>query len=449
MSLLPYYFNEDNYSDYLDKNYLNDLIKIYQADQSIQLLAWEKSRKDVFKVKPIKVKKVIFRKGDEFFASRELSCWTEEDVQKNHFKNLLIMIENNKLIASDSLKNEEQLWFKYLPTDGIEFTIEPIILYSIYCKNSYVGLINMFMEKPIFPYYTVNHYHFSPYYQLINSELIRQYGSFFSVFKPDITLFKLIEFSKTGRNSNLILDKQNALSHCHKMNECMALLQFSSGRPEIIALYQRFIKDSKRNIKVVRSYVKQLIKLFSKAAIKKLAVLELKLNVPEQMGNSGSEGMLASLDKAIEYRKGLIKFLQNQHYFDAIKGMIWRLDYDLFAGQYFYVFHLFLYSPLDEIEQLILKGLQKYHKSITEESVNDIIGIPHLSYHLLLNEKETHTVFINRILAHYERDMYGHVNTQGKKKVTFGKKTIVPISLKDQLKKLKKQLQDHAEELLG
>lgn len=442
MASSPYFLQKDYYSFYLNKENIKILYDLFFIDKAIKQLTEGKDWQNIFTVKPIHVKKVIYRKNDKFFIQYRPSSYTEVDVQ-NDFTGLWDLLENDRLDSFEGalLKEEQWVWLPCSNTSDTQFKLETTTTYSIYCRDNFKILANILRKKLELPCYTVSHYHLLPYYQLILFEFINRNSNLFSIFEPSTSLFELTGFSKTGIYSRLLVDKQVALATCHELNKVMALLQFESNTPTMKNTYQKFIKDPKRNIQIVKTYVKQLIKSFKAVNAEALGVLELKLAIPELEGIFDDMASCGSFNEAVTYRKEVIKFLQNQSYFDEIKGMLWRLDYDVFTGHYFYVFHLFGYKESKTRNQLIVDSLTEHQKQISIKDSHRVTDIPYLSYQLLLSNPVDSKLFINRILAHYERDLYGHVNSQGKKKMTFGKKAIVPLTKGEMLKHNMKEAQ--------
>lgn len=433
VSLLLYFLQKDYYSFYLNEKNIKILYDLFFIDKAIKQLIKGKDWQNIFTVKPIHVKKIIYRDNDKFFVQYRPSSYTETDVQ-NDFIGLWDSNIRLDSVEGVLLKQEQRVWLPCSNTCNVQFRIEATTIYGIHCKNSFIILANIFKEKLELPYYTVSHYHLLPYYQLIHFEFVNRYSNLFSIFEPSTSLFELTGFSKTRPCIGLIVNKQAALTFCHNLNKTMALLQFESNTPTMKSTYQKFIKDPKRNIQIVKTYVKQLIKSFKAVNAEALGVIELKLAIPELEGIFDDMASCGSFNEAVTYRKEVIKFLQNQSYFDEIKGMLWRLDYDVFTGHYFYVFHLFGYKESKTRNQLIVDSLTEHQKQISIKDSHRVTDIPYLSYQLLLSNPVDSKLFINRILAHYERDLYGHVNSQGKKKMTFGKKAIVPLTKGEMLK---------------
>lgn len=250
----------------------------------------------------------------------------------------------------------------------------------------------------------------------------------------------------------MFVDKTKVNNCCDLLSVYTTQIRFLKTRTKFKEEYKQFIREAKRTVKVVKEYLKKITKLADE-----ITVVELKLNAEEFSKEPFDSNRYQHdlFEDALDYRKKFLKYLQNQDYFNDIKGLIWRLDYDVSKQQYFYIFHIFFYILGDKHKKIM--DIDYEWKKITNNkgSLEYLEGADQEGYFfdkLDLTNVENKERLIKSILAYYERDIFGHVRTHGKKGISFSKKVIVPVghnNLKERLKESSKRFAAKAEEWLN
>lgn len=440
MSKLPYFLTPDYYSAFLDTANLIFLQRLYFITCNIDSLI--KRNSDVFHVGKKTVQRVVVYEKwctpvytlmlPSF--SDDYICQSVKSGNRTGYQDYLNTPRENNDLSSVRIN------------DNLSYTKEMIDVFFIHCNITYEPLAKALSEFILYPI----DYEYSPY-----TALVAQSGNHSIGWpRPDFTIINrdTFGFGPWRVESSLFIDKSSADHCCNALNECVVRIKFQRTRPEFKEKYKQFTREAKRTIEVVKEYLKKIVKIADE-----LTVVELKLNA-EPFPGGGFNNDCSSQDlfeAALGYRKKFFKYLQNRDYFKDIKGLLWRLDYDVTKRQYFYIIHFFFY--LLEDKQNKIADLNAEWNKITDNK--GFIEYPENSNqsgyfldNLDLTGATNKEGLIKHILAYYERDALGHVKTYGKKGVSFGKKAIVSVGSnnpKESMKKTKKLLSTKLNEWSG